>query len=69
MVRLEPLEHRHAADPARAAEDRDTHAYTRVPGEEGRLRDSPLRSATAGEWPERRRRLEEGAAASPAGTA
>jgi RimJ/RimL family protein N-acetyltransferase len=51
VVRLEPLEHRHRADLARAAEeDRDTYAYTWVPraGEVGAYIDAQLARAAAG---------------------
>ncbi|GGP87625.1 N-acetyltransferase [Streptomyces griseomycini] len=50
-VRLEPLEHRHAADLALAAEeDRDTYAYTWVPraGEVGAYVDAQLARAATG---------------------
>ncbi|MEU7468383.1 GNAT family protein [Streptomyces sp. NPDC044984] len=50
-VRLEPLEHRHAADLALAAEeDRDTYAYTWVPGadEVGAYIDAQLARAATG---------------------
>ncbi|MFD8721316.1 hypothetical protein ACFV2H_25850 [Streptomyces sp. NPDC059629] len=72
LVRLEPLEHRHADDLAVAAEEnRGTYGFTRVPraeeaggyidapGEDGRLRDSAIFSVTAAEWPGCRKRLAE----------
>ncbi|MFE0326874.1 GNAT family N-acetyltransferase [Streptomyces sp. NPDC058960] len=51
LVRLEPLEHRHATDLAVAAEeDRDTYAFTWVPGadEVGAYIDAQLGRAAAG---------------------
>ncbi|MFF9483482.1 GNAT family N-acetyltransferase [Streptomyces sp. NPDC014676] len=51
LVRLEPLEHRHAAELARAAEeDRGTYAYTWVPGadEAGAYVDAQLARAATG---------------------
>ncbi|MGW2932890.1 GNAT family N-acetyltransferase [Streptomyces sp. NPDC001156] len=51
LVRLEPLEHRHAADLAVAAqEDRDTYAYTWVPAgdEVGDYIDAQLARAATG---------------------
>lgn len=51
LVRLEPLEHRHAAGlAAAAAENRDTYGFTWVPGpgEEGAYIDAHLARAAAG---------------------
>ncbi|MFI5687188.1 GNAT family N-acetyltransferase [Streptomyces sp. NPDC051636] len=51
LVRLEPLDHRHAADLARAAEEnRDTYAFTWVPraGEVGAYVDAQLARAATG---------------------